>query len=117
MATFQHAGITTTATTADQVISSFTPTNATSWKCTTLVAYLTTYSGTESNLGTAKLQSGGTDIFESRIQNTDLDTRPGVIVLPWGKGITFDGATVVRWITTPAAATSMKWNGSFFGQG
>jgi|JI10StandDraft_1071094.scaffolds.fasta_scaffold111605_5 hypothetical protein len=117
MATFQHAGITTTATTANQVISSFTPTNATSWKCTTLVAYLTTYSGTESNLGTAKLQSGGTDIFESRIQNTDLDTRPGVIVLPWGNGITFDGATVVQWITTPAAATSMKWNGSFFGQG
>ena len=74
MATFQHAGITTTTVTANQVISSFTPTNATSWKCTSLVAYLTAYSGTESNLGTAKLQSGGTDIFETRIQNTDLDT-------------------------------------------
>lgn len=116
MATFQHAGITTTTVTANQVISSFTPTNATSWKCTSLVAYLTAYSGTESNLGTAKLQSGGTDIFETRIQNTDLDTRPGVVILPFG-GITFDGSTVVRWITTPASTTSTKWNGSFFGQG
>lgn len=117
MATFQHAGITTTATTADQVISSFTPLNTTSWKCTALTAYLTTYSATESNMGVAKLQAAGADIFETRIMNTDQDTRPGVIVLPWGDGILFDGSTVLRWITTPASSTSMKWNGSFFGQG
>lgn len=116
MATFYHAGITTTAVTADQVISSHTPANTVSWKAASLVAYLTTYSGTESNMGVAKLQSGGSDIFETRIMNTDLDTRPGVVILPWGNGLTFDGSTVVRWITTPAATTSMKWNGSFFGQ-
>lgn len=116
MATFQHAGITTTATTADQVISTFTPANTVSWKCAALVAYLTTYSGTESNMGVAKMQAGGVDVFEARILNTDVDSRPGVIIVPWGNGLTFDGATVVRWICTPAAATSMKWNGSFHGQ-
>lgn len=117
MATFQNAGITTTATTADQVISSFTPLNTTSWKAAYLSAFLTAYSGTESNMGTAKMQSGGTDIFETRIMNTDLDTRPGLIIIPWGDGILFDGATVLRWIVTPAAATSMKWNGGWMGQG
>jgi hypothetical protein len=116
MATFQHAGITTTATTADQVISSFTPANTVSWKCTIVVGYLTTYSATESNMGVAKLQSGGTDVAEVRVVNTDNDSRPGIVVIPWGSGITFDGATVVRWIVTPAAATSMRWVGSFHGQ-
>lgn len=116
MASFQHAGITTTAVTADQVISSFTPGNTVAWKCASLVAYLTTYSGTESNMGVAKLQSAGADIFEARICNTDQESRPGCIILPWGDGILFDGSTVVRWICTPASTTSMKWNGSFFGQ-
>lgn len=117
MATFQHAGITTTATTANQVISSFTPANTTAWMCAYLSAFLTTYSSTESNMGTAKMQVGGTDIFETRIMNTDLDTRPGLIIIPWGDGILFSGAEVLRWIVTPAAATSMKWNGGWMGQG
>jgi len=117
MATFQHAALTTTATTADQVISSFTPTNATSWKCAIVVGYLTTYSATEVNMGTVKLQVGGTDQMEIRIQNTDVDSRPGIIIVPWGNGLTFSGSEVVRWIVTPASATSMRWTGSFHGQG
>lgn len=117
MATFQHAGLTTTATTADQVISSFTPTNVTSWKCTIVVGYLTTYSATESNMGVVKMQVGGTDEAEMRIQNTDVDSRPGIIVIPWGNGLVFSGAEVVRWIVTPASTTSMRWVGSFHGQG
>jgi hypothetical protein len=117
VATFFHNGITTTATTADQVIASHTPLNTVSWKCAILVAYLTTYSGTESNMGVAKLQTpSGTDVFEVRICNTDVDSRPGVVVLPWANGLTFNGSDVVRWICTPASATSMKWNGSFHGQ-
>lgn len=116
MATFYHAGITTTANTADQVISSHTPANTVSWKCTILVGYLTAYSASESNMGVAKLQSAGTDVLEARICNTDLDSKPGVIVVPWGNGLTFDGSTVVRWVVTPASATSMKWNGSFHGE-
>ena len=117
MATFGHGAITTTATTADQVIHSFTPTNTTSWKCAIVVGYLTTYSGTESNMGVAKLQVGGSDIFEARVQNTDVDSRPGIIVVPWGNGLTFSGAEVLRGIVTPASATSMRWTCSFHGNG
>lgn len=117
MATFQHAAITTTAVTADQVINSFTPANTTSWKSTMIVCYLTTYSATESNLGKAQLQTASTDRNELRLQNTDNDSCPGIVVIPFGDGITLDGATVMRWVCTPAAATSMRWTASFFGQG
>lgn len=117
MATFQHGAITTTATTADQVINTFTPTNTTSWKSTMVVAYLTTYSASESNLGKTQLQTAGTDRCELRLQNTDNDSCPGIVIIPWGDGITLDGATVMRWVTTPAAATSMRWTSSFFGEG
>lgn len=117
MATFQFGALTTTATTADQVINSFTPTNTTSWKSTYVAGFLTTYSGTESNLGTVKLQTGGTDRSEFRIQNTDNDSLPGIVVIPWGDGMVLDGATVMRWIVTPASATSMRWTSGFFGQG
>lgn len=116
MATFGFGAITSTATTADQVIYSFTPANTVSWKVTMVVGYLTTYSATEVNMGTTKLQVGGADQAEIRIQNTDVDSRPGVVIIPWGNGLTFSGAEVVRWIVTPASATSMRWTASFMGQ-
>jgi hypothetical protein len=117
MATFQFAALTTTAVTADQVITSFTPTNTTSWKSTMVCGFLTTYSGTEANLGTVKLQQAGTDKAEFRIQNTDNDSLPGIIVIPWGDGVVFNGTDVVRWIVTPASTTSMRWTASLFGEG
>jgi hypothetical protein len=117
MATFQFNALTTTATTADQVINTFTPLITTSWKSTYVAGFLTTYSATEANLGTVKLQTGGTDRAEFRIQNTDNDSLPGIIVIPWGDGLTLDGATVMRWIVTPASATSMRWTAGFFGEG
>ena len=117
MATFAHGALTSTATTADQVVHSFTPTNATSWKSTVVAGYLTTYSASESNMGVVKLQTGGSDRAEFRIQNTDNDSVPGMRVIPWGNGIVLDGATVMRWIVTPASATSMRWTASFFGEG
>lgn len=117
MATFAFGALTSTATTADQVIHSFTPLNTTSWKSTMVAGFLTTYSGTESNLGTVKLQTGGSDRAEFRLQNTDNDSLPGIVIIPWGDGLSLDGATVMRWIVTPSAATSMRWTASFFGQG
>jgi hypothetical protein len=117
MATIQQGALTTTATTADQVITSFTPTGSTSWKSAVVVGYYTTWSATEANLGTVYMEQGGVDKFEGRIQNTDLDTVAGVIVIPWGDGLVFSGAEVVRWVVTPASTTSMRWTGSFFGQG
>jgi hypothetical protein len=116
MATFYHAAITTTATTADQVIASHTPSGAVAWKMAAIVGYLTTYSAAESNMGVAKMQVGGVDELELRIQNTDVDSKPGIIIIPWSDGLVFSGAEVVRWTVTPAAATSMRWAGSFHGQ-
>lgn len=116
-ATFQHGALTTTAVTADQVITSFTPTASTSWKSTVVCGFLTTYSATEVNLGTVVFQTAGTNRFESRIQNTDNDSIPGVIVLPWGNGILGNNSDVWRWIVTPASTTSMRWTASLFGEG
>jgi len=117
MATIQQGALTTTAVTADQIITSFTPGAATSWKSTVVCGFLTTWSATEANMGTVYLEQGGVDKFEGRIQNTDLDSVAGVIVIPWGDGILFSGAEVVRWLVTPASTTSMRWTASIFGQG
>lgn len=119
MATIQFGAITTTTATADQEILTFTPSAATSWKSTLVASYLTTYSATEAVLGTVTLQRGGpTDIGHARLQSSDLENTPGVFVIPWGTtGITFTGTEVVRWITTPAITTSIRWTASLFGQG
>jgi hypothetical protein len=50
--------------------------------------------------------------MEFRIQNTDLDSMPGVIVVPLGDGLVFSGSEVVRAIVTPAGTTSTRWTAS-----
>lgn len=111
-ATIQFGGLTSTATTADQVITSHTPANTVSLKCIVIAGFLTTYSATEANMGTVKVQVGGVDKMEFRIQNTDLDAMPGVLVVPLGDGLVFSGAEVVRVIVTPANTTSTRWTAS-----
>ena len=115
MATIVAGGLTTTAVTAAQTIVTNTPANTTSFKAATVSGYLTTYSATESNMGVVFIRQGGVDKFEGRIQNTDLASLAGVIVIPWGDGLTFSGAEAIAWHVTPAATTSMRWWGAFFG--
>lgn len=117
MATIVAAGLTTTATTAEQTIVTNTPANTTSFKAATVSGYLTTYSATESNMGVVFIDVAGTNQYEARIQNTDLASLAGVIVIPWGDGISFSGAQAIAWQVTPAATTSMRWWGAFWGQG
>jgi len=117
MATIVAGGLTTTAVTAAQTIVTNTPTNTTSFKAATVSGYLTAYSATESNMGVVFIRQGGVDKFEGRVQNTDLASLAGVIVIPWGDGLTFSGAEALAWHVTPAATTSMRWWGAFFGQG
>lgn len=117
MATIVFGALTTTATTAAQTIVTNTPGSGTSFKSAVVTGYLTTYSATEANMGTVYMRQGGTDKFEGRIQNTDLASLAGVIVIPWGNGLSFSGAETIAWHVTPASATSMRWGGSFFGQG
>jgi hypothetical protein len=111
-ATIQFGALTTTTTTANQVITSHTPVNTLSLKAIVIAGYLTSYNATESNMGVVKVQVGGVDKMEFRIQNTDLDAMPGVIVVPLGDGLTFSGSEVVSVIVTPAATTSMRWTAS-----
>ncbi len=117
MATFISGQLTTTATTAEQSVCSATPSGSTSFKSGAIAGYLTTYSATESNMGVVFWDVGGTNRWEARVQNTDLASLAGVIVLPFGDGITFSGAETCAWQVTPAAATSMRWAGIFIGQG
>ena len=116
MATIVYGRLVTTAVTAAQTVVTNTPANTISFKCATITGYLTTYSATESNMGLVYIRQGGTDKFEARIQNTDLASLAGVIVIPWGNGLLFSGAEAIAWHVTPAAVTSMTWAGSFFGQ-
>ena len=117
MATIVSGGLTTTAVTAAQTIVTNTPANTTSFKCATVSGYLTAYSATESNMGVVFIRQGGVDKFEGRIQNTDLASLAGCIVIPWGDGLSYSGVEAIAWHVTPAATTSMRWWGAFFGQG
>ena len=118
MATINFQALTSTAATAKQALTTaYTPANTTSVKSTVISGYLTTYSATEANMGVVYLQQGGVDKAEMRIQNTDLDTIAGVIVIPFGNGLTFTGSETFSWVVTPASTTSMRWTASFFGQG
>lgn len=116
MATIVSGGLTSTAVTAEQTIVTNTPANTVSFKCAVVSGYYTTYSATEAALGVVFIDVASTNVFEARIQNTDLASLAGVIVIPWGDGILFSGSQVLAWQVTPAATTSMRWFGAFFGQ-
>ena len=116
MATIVSGGLTSTATTAEQTIVTNTPANNISFKCATVSGYYTTYSATEAALGVVFMDIANKNVFEARIQNTDLASLAGVIVLPFGSGLTFSGSESINWQVTPAATTSMRWWGAFFGQ-
>lgn len=116
MADIQFGGLTTTTTTARQVILSHTPAVALKLKCIVITGTYTTWSATEANLGTVYMTLGGVDKVEFRIQNTDLDTLAGVVVIPLGDGLSFTGSEQIQIQVTPAATTSMRWTASLFYQ-
>lgn len=114
MANIVYGGLTTTATTANQVIATGTPTVNAKLKCVVIAGYYTTWSATEANLGTVYIRQGAAAKGEWRIQNTDNDTLAGIIVIPLGDGVSFSGSEVVDVTVTPAATTSMRWTASLF---
>lgn len=117
MATIVAGGITSSAVTALQDIVTDTPGSGTSFKCISCSGYLTTYSATEAALGVVYFAVNGTATFEARMQSTDLASLASIVVIPWGDGITFSGSEALLWEVTPAAATSMRWFGTMWGQG
>lgn len=121
-AKLDHAVLVTTAVTADQIILSITLAAGCNYKLITLGSAYTTYSGTEANLGLARIQAdltggGWVQKFEQRFQNTDLDNNCGMSILSLGSGIAFVTGDDIRAICTPAAATSTRWSASFWGEG
>lgn len=116
MADIQFGGLTTTTTTANQVVVSHTPASALSLKAIVIAGYLTTYSATESNMGVVSVRINGSTRMEFRIQNTDLDAMPGVLVVPLGDGLSFTGSETIDVVVTPAATTSMRWTASLLYQ-
>jgi hypothetical protein len=106
--------ITSTATTADQVIVTYT---VTAGKTLYLQAFkamvmLTTYAATATNFGTFSLQIGGVTKY------TVLNAHAG-IVNPQGESfaepLPIAAGVVVRIVCTPAAATSFLWRGNLIG--
>jgi hypothetical protein len=116
MADIQLGVLTSTAVTARQVVLSHTPGAALKLKCIVITGTYTAYSATEANLGTVWMTVGGTDKLEFRIQNTDLDTLAGVVVIPLGDGLSFSGAEQIQIVVTPASTTSMRWTATLFYQ-
>lgn len=109
--------LTTTATTADQVILTFTvTTNKTFYvQYASIQARLTTMSTTQSILGAASLEtpSGTKGITVSCVNPSSGDSYPAIYT--FSEPIAVTSGVVIRWVCTPAAATSMLWVGCFGG--
>jgi len=107
----------TTATTADQVILTYT---VTAGKTLWLEYYgydtrLTILSATASILGTASLEMpSGTKVFTSTETNPTT-SQTGMRIVTFSEPIPVTAGTVIRVVCTPAANTSMTWIANFGG--
>ena len=106
----------TTAVTADQVILTYTVTAGKTLYLLgfNLAARLTTYAVTATLYGAVSLESPA-----STKLNTAMVAHAGVIYPPYNQQYSepmpIAAGTVIRLVCTPAAATSMTWQGNFWG--
>lgn len=109
--------LTTTATTADQVILTYTvTTNKTFYvQYASIQARLTTMAVAQSILGAASIETpSGTKVLTASFVNTTAgDTYP--VIYTFSEPIPVASGVVIRMVCTPAAATSMLWIGNFGG--
>jgi hypothetical protein len=109
--------ITTTATTADQVVLTYTVTSGKTLFLQYLVMYgrLTVLSATATILGAISLETpSGTKVITFDDVNpttSELEFNP----VGFSEPIPLAAGTVVRVVVTPAAATSMLWRANFGG--
>lgn len=107
----------TTATTADQVILTYTVTAGKTFyvQYLEILARLTVLSATATILGTASLEtpSGTKDITVSLVQPTTAEVQRHQYV--FSEPIPVAAAAVIRVVCTPAAATSTTWVANFGG--
>lgn len=107
----------TAATTADQVILTYT---VTSGKTFFLCYFsqdvrLTAVSATASIIGTVSLETpAGTKVWTSTETNPTTSQTGQKVVAP-SDPLPIPSGTVIRWVCTPAATTSMTWVANFGG--
>jgi len=123
MAAFMEYGnLVTTSVVADQVILSYTVTTSDlTIKLMMLGAAYTTYNATEAYLGFGRIQFdvGSGWVTKDRspaFVNTDLDNNSPLIIRPMMSGQILAVGDDVRFICTPATATSIRWNASLWGE-
>jgi hypothetical protein len=104
----------TTATTANQVVATYTVTAGKTFMLEywDMNSRLTTFATTATLMGTWSLQVNGVTVYTG--QMTAAGARfPDQVLLP--KPVPVAAGIVVRLVVTPAAATSMTWQGNFGG--
>jgi hypothetical protein len=105
----------TSATTADQVILTYTVTAGKTFYLEYLSANarLTTFAATATLFGDASLESpAGTKLHTTMVAGSGIGDRD---YLPFSEPIPIAGGTVIRVVCTPAAATAMTWRANFGG--
>lgn len=106
----------TTATTADQVILTYTVTTGKTFYMTymTVTARLTTYAVTTTLFGTTSLENpSGTKLITTDIAHAGVVNPPFSIF--FSEPIPIPSATIIRIVCTPDATTSMTWKANFGG--
>lgn len=105
----------TTATTADQVILTYTVTAGKTFylEYFSSNARLTTFAATATYFGLTSLESpAATKLVSTMIAGSGLGDRD---YLPFTEPIPIAAGTVIRIVTTPSAVTSMTWQGNLGG--
>ena len=111
--------ITTTATTADQVILTRTVTTGKTFflQYIMISARLTTLSATASILGTASIETpSATKIMTETFTNDTTSSKPiHTFKIEFDEPIPIGSGVVIRAVCTPSAVTSMIWRANFGG--
>ena len=113
---FQTGSLVTTATTADQVIKTYTVTSGKTLFVNHIdvTARLTTYAATATNFGPASLESpAGTKLVTALIANAGVINPPYAI--NFAEPVPIPSGTVIRIVCTPATTTSYTWQANING--
>lgn len=107
----------TTATTADQVILTYTVTSGKTFYVEYFGLYgsLTTPANTAAVVGTISLETpSGTKVYSTRFTNSSVGTFQNA-EQQFAEPLPISSGTVIRIVTTPGVTTSITWLGNFGG--
>lgn len=107
--------LTSSATTGDQVISTYTVTTGRTFylQQVDVTALLDTYAATATDFGTVSIETpSGTKVWTQRIYHAGAASP---IIVRFAEPLPVPSAAVVRVVCTPAAATAFKWYANIIG--